>query len=486
MRFVTGTDIEPPRNASLLAIVTVAIVTVCAQSSTIAQAPTRPTLQSLAPADLDTFIARTVADQHAIGVTVGVMQDGKVILNKGYGLANTSRNTPVTATTLFAVGSVTKQFTCAVALQLEQEGKLSFDDRVSRYRADFGHATEITLRDLGNHVSGYRDYYPLDFVDRPMAKEIPEDELLKTFTAKPLDFPPGSRYSYSNTGYLLLGRIVSLVSRKPFDQLLQERIFTPLGMTLTRFEPTRGAPGLAEGYTQFGLGPSEVAIPEGRGWIGAAGGIWSTPEDLMKWDLALIDGKVINAKSWKTMTTPRELTGGRSSAYGCGQQLRDRGPLQVLVHSGGVSGFGARNAMIPATRSAVVVMANADYSGGVLDAIQEAVLAKMMPVANAPKIAGPPARESALEMLRQIRSGAVNRAILTDQYNAFLTPERLAAMSNSLKDAGEISQVEAGSIGERGGLEVSTLRMLAGTTPISTLMYRAPDGKIEEFLFSRR
>jgi len=462
------------------------MIAICAQSSTTAQTPNRPTLQSLAPVDLDAFIARTVADQHAIGVTVGVMQDGKVIFNKGYGLATTSRNAPVTTSTLFAVGSVTKQFTCAVALQLEQEGKLSFDDRVSRYRADFGHASEITLRDLGNHVSGYRDYYPLDFVDRPMAKAIPEDELLKTFTGKPLDFPPGSRYSYSNTGYLLLGRIASLVSRKPFDQLLQERIFTPLGMTLTRFEPTRGAPGLAEGYTQSGLGPAEVAIPEGRGWIGAAGGIWSTPEDLMKWDLALMDGKVVNAKSWKTMTTPRELTGGRSSNYGCGQQLRDRGPLLVLVHSGGVSGFGARNAMIPATRSAVVVMANADYSGGVLDSIQEAVVAKMMPVANAPRIAGPPAREAALEMLRQIRSRTVNRSMLGDEYNAFLTPERLAAMSTSLKDAGEISQVESGSIGERGGLEVSTLRMLAGTTPISTLMYRAPDGTIEEFLFSRR
>jgi D-alanyl-D-alanine carboxypeptidase len=486
MMFVTETDTATSRNAAFPAIVAIAIVAVCAQASTIAQAPPRPTLQSLAPADLDAFISRTVADQHAIGVTVGVMQDGKVIFNKGYGLADTARNTPVTATTLFAVGSVTKQFTCAVALQLEQEGQLSFDDRVSRYRADFGHANEITLRDLGNHVSGYRDYYPLDFVDRPMAREIAEDDLLKTFTSKPLDFPPGARYSYSNTGYLLLGQIASLVSRKPFDQLLRERILTPLGMTLTRFEPARGGPGLAEGYTQFGLGSPEVAIPEGRGWIGAAGGIWSTPGDLMKWDLALMDGKVVNAKSWKTMTTPRELKDGRSSAYGCGQQLRDRGPLLVLVHGGGVSGFGARNAMIPATRSAVVVMANADYSGGVLDTIQEEVLAKLMPAAAAPKIAGAPAREAALDMLRQIRSGAVDRSLLSAEYNAFLTPERLAAMAKSLTDAGEISQVETGSIGERGGLEVSTLRMLAGTTPISTSMYRAPDGKIEQFLFSRR
>ncbi len=484
MTFVTGTDPLTWRNAGITAIAIVATVAVIAHQPTNAQSPA--SLASLAPADLDAFITRVVADQKAIGVTVGVMQDGKVIFNKGFGLASTGRNAPVTPTTLFAIGSVTKQFTCAVALQLEQEGKLSFDDRVSRYRADFGHANEITLRDLGNHVSGYRDYYPLDFVDRPMAKDIAEEDLLKAFTSKPLDFPPGTRYSYSNTGYLLLGQIASMVSRKPFEQLLQERIFTPLGMTQTRFEPTRGAPGLAEGYTQFGLGPSELSIPEGKGWIGAAGGIWSTPEDLMKWDLALMDGKLLNAKSWKMMTSPRELTGGRSSAYGCGQQLRDRGPALVLLHSGGVSGFGARNAMIPSSRSAVVAIANADYSGGVLDTIQDAVLAKLMPAANAPKIAGPPAMEMALDLLRQIRAGAVNRSLLSDEYNAFLTPQRLASMSKSLQDAGEISQVQFGSIGERGGLEVSTLRMMAGVTPISTLMYRAPDGKIEEFLFSRR
>ncbi len=485
MTLVTGSGTLTWRNAALSAILTLAVVAVPAQRSAKAQT-TAASLQSLSPADLDAFITRVVADQKAIGVTVGVMQDGKVIFSKGFGVASVARNQPVTTGTLFAVGSVTKQFTCAIALQLEQEGKLSFDDRVARHRADFGHSNEITLRDLGNHVSGYRDYYPLDFVHRPMAREIAEDELLKTFTGQPLDFPPGTRYSYSNTGYLLLGSIASMVSRTPFSQLLQERIFTPLGMAHTRFEPARGGPGLAEGYTQFGLGPSELSVPEGKGWIGAAGGIWTTPEDLMTWDLALMDGKVLNAKSWKTMSAPRELQGGRSSAYGCGQQLRDRGPTLVLVHSGGVSGFGARNAMIPASRSAVVVIANADYSGGVLDTIQDAVLAKLTPAAAAPKIAGAPAMEVALDLLRQIRSGAVNRSMLADEYSAFLTPQRLAAMSKSLQDAGEISQVQTGSIGERGGLEVSTLRMLAGTTPISTLMYRAPDGTVEEFLFSRR
>lgn len=459
-----------------------------AAPSTSAPAPAAAaTLASLEPADLDAFIARTVQDQHAIGVNVGVMQEGKVLLAKGYGLANTAQQTPVTPNTLFAIGSVTKQFTCAVALQMAEEGTFSFDDRVSRFRADFvGHASEITLRDLGNHVSGYRDYYPLDFVDRDMASDWPEEKVLATFTQKPLDFPPGTRYSYSNTGYLLLGHITARVSGKPFGQLLHERLLGPLGLTHTRFEPARGEPGLATGYTPLGLGAAEPSIPEGKGWIGAAGGLWSTPQDLMTWNLALMDGKVLKPASWKFMTTPRALSDGRSSAYGCGQSLRDRGPVLVLTHGGGVSGFGARNAFIPATRSAVVVMANADWAAGVLDTIQEAVLAKLMPAADAPRVDGPPAKDVALDMLRQIRSGTIDRAMLADEYSAFLTPQRLAVMSKSLIEAGEVSQAEAGPISERGGLEVSTVRLLVGTTPIRTLMYRAPDGTIEEFLFNRR
>jgi D-alanyl-D-alanine carboxypeptidase len=480
MTFVNGSDVFTRRIAAILAIASLATVAGSAQSSTPNQ------LRSLAPADLEAFITRVVAEQRAIGVSVGVMQDGRVIFNKGFGVANTSRNTPVTPDTIFAVGSVSKQFTCAVALQMEEEGKLSFDQRVSRYRADFGHANEITLRDLGNHVSGYRDYYPLDFVDRPMAIDTPPEQIIKTFTSKPLDFAPGSRYSYSNTGYLLLGHLTELVSHVPFAKSLQDRILTPLGMTHTRYEPKRGAPGLAEGYTPLGLGPAEPSIPEGEGWIGAAGGVWSTPGDLMKWDLALMEGKVLKPASWKTMTTPRALTGGRSSAYGCGQSIRDRGPMLVLTHGGAVSGFGARNAMIPGTRSAVVVMANADWASGVLDTIQEAVLEKLLPTADAPKVTGAPARDVALILLKQIRAGAVDRSLLGAEFNAFLTTQRLSVMSKSLVDAGEIGQADPPSISERGGLEVSSMRVMVGTTPIRTLMYRAPDGKIEEFLFYRR
>ena len=445
-----------------------------------------PELASLAPADLDRYVAAVVEAQHAVGVTVGVMHQGQLIFAKGYGLANVATKTPVAPDTLFAIGSVTKQFTCAVALQLQQEGKLSFDDPVAKYAPALTRAADISVRDIAGMVSGYRDYYPLDFVDRPMAAPRPSAAIVADFAARPLDFEPRSRYSYSNTGYLLLGRIAELAGGEPFAAALERRLLTPLGLAHTRFEPARGGPGMAEGYTPVGLGPVEPAVPEGSGWIGAAGGLWSTPTDLLAWDLALMDGTVLAPASWAVMTTPRSLTDGRSSGYGCGQSIRDRGPVLVLQHGGGVSGFGSRNAFIPASRSGVAVIANADWAGGVLDAIESAVLARLMPAADAPVVAGPPATDLALQLLAQLRAGEVDRRLLGDEYSAFLTAERVAVMSRSLVTAGEVSDVVPGAIRERGGMEVSSVRLMLGATPATTLMYRTPDGKVQEFLVNRR
>ncbi len=157
-----------------------------------------------------------------------------------------------------------------------------------------------------------------------------------------------------------------------------------------------------------------------------------------------------------------------------------------MQHGGAVSGFGARNAIVPSSRSAVVVMANADWAGGVLDAIESAVLEQLMPVADAPTVSGPPARDVALDLLAQIRAGSVDRALLGDEYSAFLTPARLAVMSQSLVDAGEVDR-RAGRTDPRawrhGGVVAAPG---SGRRPPARLLYRSPDGKVQEFLFSRR
>src|SRR5262249_8578583 len=161
----------------------------------------------------------------------------------------------------------------------------------------------------------------------------------------------GARWSYSNTGYVLLGAVVEKVSRKPFGRFLTERILDPLGMKHSAFEPGPDRTERVRGYTAFALGPAEPAVPEARGWLHAAGGLWASAPDLARWDLALMDGKLLKPASYRLMTTPRRLTSGKTKDYGCGLNIVRLDGETVLTHGGAVSGFQAFNAMVPRTRS---------------------------------------------------------------------------------------------------------------------------------------
>src|SRR6478609_3818294 len=179
---------------------------------------------------IDTFLEQQVRAGGYVGMSVAIVRDGKVVLAKGYGKRSLAPEEPVETGTMFAAGSVTKQFTAACVLLLAEQGKLSVRDPVARWYPELTRAKEITLYDLMTHASGYTDYYPLDFVDRRMEKAIDPDQLLKEYAGTKLDFEPGRRWSYSNTGFVLLGRIVEKVSGKPFGEFLAERILKPLGM----------------------------------------------------------------------------------------------------------------------------------------------------------------------------------------------------------------------------------------------------------------
>ena len=427
---------------------------------------------------LDSLARGYVAQKHLVGLSVGVAQNDSIVFARGYGVASLADHAPVTPWTRFAIGSVTKQFTCAATLLLQESGRISMTDPVSKYFPKLMQAKEVTLLDLGDHVSGYHDYYPLDFVDREMELPTTPDSVIDEYATQPLDFEPDTRWSYSNTGFLILGRVVEKVSGVPFGTFLAQHILTPLEMSTTVYEPAPGGPGMAAGYTTFALGAPTFVAPEGAGWLGMAGGLWSTPSDLLKWDLALVDGKVLDRDSYTTLTTPRRLVDGRSTGYGCGEGVNDRGEAVVLTHTGAVSGFVASNTVIPATRSAVVLLANQDF--GSLGELRSAILAKLTPHTSAPVIHGAPAAVTAAALITELQKGQVDRSFLADDFSAHLTAERLAGAKKTL--AGRISEVQVVGTAERGGMEVADLRFKVGARSAAALLYRTPDGKIQEFL----
>jgi CubicO group peptidase (beta-lactamase class C family) len=446
-------------------------------------APLAARAQTVKAEELDSIIRKAVVDKQLVGVSVGVMQNGKVILARGYGVRDVASKTAVTPATMFAIGSVTKQFTCSAMLMLAEQHKLSLKDPVSKYFPNLTRAKDITLIDLGGHLSGYRDYYPLDFVDREMQKPQSADAIITEYATRPLDFEPRSRYSYSNTGFLILGRVIEKVIGQPYGSVVTTRIFQPLNMTRTAYEPQPSG-DMARGYTSFGLAAPIPADPEAAGWAGPAGAIWSTPTDLLTWDLSLLDRKLISDSSYKVLATAQRLTDGRSSGYGCGEGVNDRGLGVVLSHGGAVSGFVAQNTVIPSTKSAVVVLSNSDFSP--IGALNQELIAKVMPKSpDVPTVAGLSALEAAKKFLSGLERGQVDRASLGEDFSVFLTQAKIDAGKRALNAMGPISNVRIAGVGERGGMEVATVLFDVGKTPSRGLLYRTPDGKVQEFLFSR-
>lgn len=434
-------------------------------------------------AAIDAHLSALVRQPGRVGMSVALVKDGQVVLAKGYGLRSLTTARPVDTETMFAIGSVTKQFTCAAILLLAEDGKLSVRDPVAKYFPDLARAKDITLLDLMNNVSGYPDYYPLDFVDRRMMRPIEADELLRQYAGGRLDFEPGSRYSYSNTGFILLGRVIEKVSGETCGEFLAKRIFKPLGMDNTVFEPPLADRRLASGYNTFALSDPEPVAPESKGWAGSAGAIYSTPSDLVKWDMALLDRRILKPDSYLLMTTPRRLSTGKYSDYACGLAVRLQSGRHVVTHSGAVSGFATWSGMIPSTRSAVIMTCNLEGGLGGLPGQLLALLLK--DPTNIPAIAGPPAAEVAKTVFAEYQSGRLHRSQFSEEFNFFLTDEKLAAASRRLKSYGTPRTAETTSRNERGGMEVSHTRLTFRSGVLIAEMYRRPDGIIEQFFVTK-
>jgi len=433
---------------------------------------------------IDFYLSAQVREKGPVGLSVTIVTNGQVALARGYGSRSLGENLPVERDTLFAIGSVTKQFTCACALLLAQDGKLSVGDKVSKYFPELSHAAKITLLDLMNHTSGYPDYYSLDFVDRRMQKAISADDLIRQYAGARLDFEPGTDWSYSNTGFIILGLIVEKASGRSLARLLESRIFKPLGMDHTTLAPDSMGNRVATGYTTFALSAAERTAPEADGWAGAAGALYSTASDLAKWDMALIGGKVLKPKFYQLMTTSRELPNGVVTGYGCGLAVGVQERRTVLRHSGAVSGFNAFNAVIPSTRSAVVLLCNKDNGLGSLPDTLLGLLLKAE--SNVPKVAGLPALDTVKKVFAQFQSGTVDRTQFAEEFNIYLSDERLAGATQRLRVLGPPKNVKVLRTRERGGMEVTTTTLSFENKNLEVLMYRAIDGRIEQFFIDEK
>jgi CubicO group peptidase (beta-lactamase class C family) len=296
------------------------------------------------------------------GLALEITQNGKPAKIAGYGMANLEWRVPVTPETVFEIGSVTKQFTAAGILLLAQEGKLSVDDKISRHLKDTPESwTNITLRQLLTHTSGLKNYTGLDGFE--LTRHLTQAQFIRRIGREPLDFEPGEKWSYCNTGFNLLGYVIENVSGQGYWPFMRERIFGPLGMdSTTHRDPRDIIPRRASGYETNRAGQfvnRDYDLTD----VFSAGAIVSTVGDLAKWNAALDARKLLTAATEQEMWTPVRLNNGSTHPYGFGWYLEPLQGRQNIGHSGSTSGFSASIQRFPKDGLAVIVLTNSDETG---------------------------------------------------------------------------------------------------------------------------
>ena len=280
-----------------------------------------------------------------------------MVYARSFGVGDVTRRLPVTLGAPFEIGSITKQFTAASILQLQEAGRLQIDKPLSDYLPDAPHAREVTLRQLLTHTSGLHDY--LDDAPRQLvARPITYSDLIARVAALPLDFPPGSRWRYTNTGYLLLGRVIEVVSGETYTAYLQHHILEPLHMKDTYTTADEGrVPNMLVGYHRV-HGVVEPAPIIDATWGGAAGLLISTVGDLATWDAALRGGRVVSKDDYRAMTTPFVTSAGENTGYGFGLFVDSAYGQPRIGHTGGSWGFTTADEYFPDQALRIIAFTN--------------------------------------------------------------------------------------------------------------------------------
>ena len=411
--------------------------------------------------------------------SIAVVKDGKLAYTKAYGFADVASRRPATASMIYSIGSISKQFTAASILLLAEEGKLSLDDPVARWLPDLTRANEVTIRQLLSMTSGYPDYWPQDYVMPSMMKSASPEEILKGWAQKPLDFEPGTKEQYSNTNYVAAGVIVERLGGTLLLDFLHRRVFDPLGMkTVLDSDSSALPPGAPSRYHRYGLGPARPAPKEAKGWMFAAGELAMTASDLAKWDISMIDQAILKPQSYQEMERAELLKNGASTQYGLGVGVSLVNSRRVLAHGGEVSGFTAENLVYPDDRAAVIVLTNMDANRAAVNLAKKIGEIIFAPTGNRDSLA------KAKAILVGLQKGKVDRSLFTDNANAYFDKQCLHDLASSLAPLGAPTDFEVVSEGLRGGMTAHRYHAKFQKKTLEISTYSMPDGKLEQYIVS--
>ena len=290
------------------------------------------------------------------GGSILIAKDGNILLKKGYGMANCELEVPNTPQSKFLLGSVTKQFTAMAIMQLQEKGLLNVSDFIKKYISEYPHGEKITIHHLLTHTSGTPNFTDFPEYRKTMMLPSPVEKTIERFKDKPLEFNPGEKYKYSNSGYILLGYIIEKASGKSYEEFLGENIFTPLNMMNSGYGHTKPVlRNRAAGYSRgkdglVNASYIDMSIPHG------AGALYSTVEDLYLWDRALYTEKLLNKSSLDKIFTPFK------EKYGYGWGITNLFNRKRISHGGGINGFTTNISRYVDDDACIIVLSNFDHS----------------------------------------------------------------------------------------------------------------------------
>jgi CubicO group peptidase (beta-lactamase class C family) len=339
---------------------------------------------------IDSLAKDYMTSRKAPAVSIAVVRGRDTLVMKGYGLASREANRAATASTVYRIGSITKQFTAAGIMREVEQGKIMLDDPITKYLPDVPtHGQRITVYNLLSHTSGVHNYTDKPEWVKRWGEEMTPRQIVAFVDKDTLDFAPGTKYRYSNTGYVLLGMILEKVTGQPYATYLQRQFFAPYGLTQTSYCPDKPKdPRFADGYAASSgtVKPAEylnITQPF------SAGALCSTVRDLVKWHRALLDGRVVGARSYSLMTTADTLNNGTKINYGFGLVPGQLDGKRMISHSGGINGFTTFGLYMPDDNLNVIVLSNSDGGPGPL-ALNVARAVLGIPVVPMPTRGNPP------------------------------------------------------------------------------------------------
>lgn len=296
---------------------------------------------------VDAYLS-TAYPADAPGVSFLIAKDGKAIYRKAFGLANLELNVPMKPENVFEIGSITKQFTAVAILMLEEQGKLSVEDEITKFIPDYPtNGKKITIHHLLNHTSGIKSYTNMESFMDLTRKDMTPKQIIDMFKNEPMDFEPGEKFLYNNSGYILLGYIIEVVSGQTYEEFVQEHIFNKLGMSSSSYgSMVRLVPNRASGYSQAENGYQNadylsLTLPY------AAGSLMSSTDDLLKWQNALNNYTIIKKESYEKAINGSKLNNGELIGYGYGLSKESINGSTSIQHGGGIFGYTTMGIYLP-------------------------------------------------------------------------------------------------------------------------------------------